>query len=498
MPITRHTANKDNLSKQISNKNLNASNDISEPVNQLNKIQHNDLETRPSSKPNQNDIQLNQTLQSILNILTRHDRYNLTTLEPFKNMQQKLTKCHYLNADEFKNDIDILFTKIRLNAKTQDQRTIEQLYIALLGSIKLETTRLRNQQEGHSMMETSSLEPNDQHWIQTALFRPTIDGFMFTDANSNMDQINEPLPSRIQTIAIHPIPAETFAVPSMKQVVQLPYRFPSRFLKHEDKPIVPVQWLDYGPFSSFAPACDSNNANACYESTYMGRATKRFRRWERKHRRSHMDTKQSTDDMDIDIDVEWLQNQGLDVDAIVGATMNEDITTTMTDDDNNDENHLDNILNKNKKLIEELLIYQERRFASSSDKYPTKVDMKEQETADTLQRHFYEILSQLSPSSIIQPQDIENAMARLPLQEAAYRGSLPPNKIFAFPSSDKMESSLPPPYANITPTYAKERWRMIDVQGHDLSYRQQQQSSSSSSTVPQVTTNSHTPSPLRS
>lgn len=217
----------------------------------------------------------------------------------------------------------------------------------------------------------------------------------------------------MQAIAIHPTPSENFTVPTLKQSVQQPYRFPPRYTKHEDKPIVPgmkwseidsvgfhvslwhhlllyliVQWLDYGVFTSFAPVCDSNNANTSYEWTYMGRAAKRHRRWERKQRRTLVQSrtrltqhKQRAESMDVDLDEEWLREQGLDVDAIINNLATENRT-------NNDEDDTATLMERNGKLIEMLLSHQESRFniasslSSSVDSKAVQVDDNEQETGN--------------------------------------------------------------------------------------------------------------------
>ncbi|ORZ15784.1 hypothetical protein BCR42DRAFT_42801 [Absidia repens] len=444
---------------------------------------------RHSYDSNDDLTPLNQTFSDILATLTRYDKFNIEELTPFHAILEKINTNHYSHPDEFKNDLDILFTKVRSASKTQQQNDIEHLYNSVLVSLQLEISR----DHASLMMDTSTLSPNNQDRIRTALFRPTIDGFIFTDANASINQSQEHLPPKIQTIAIHPVPPESFTVPALKESIQQPYRFPSRHSKHEDKPIVPVQWLDYGAFTTFAPACDSNNANTSYESTYMGRAAKRHRRWERKQRRhlvqtetSRIQQKQHRDeesDMDCDIDVDWLKDQGLNVDAILESAASNDIEK----EDTNDVDDANGLLGKNEKLIGKLLTHQENRFKSTStapsadNTHFGKVDVEEQETANKLQQNLYQILSQLSPSSVTHRQDIELAMSRLPLQEVSYRGSLPSNKIFAFPTSEKIDPSLPPPFANITPTYSKDRWRLIDVQGHDLPSQTQQPTLSSSS-----------------
>lgn len=72
-----------------------------------------------------------------------------------------------------------------------------------------------------------------------------------------------------------------------------------------------------------------------------------------------------------------------------------------------------------------------------------------------------DMLSKLPPNATTSVEVIEETMERLPLYESAYRGTLPPHKIFSFPTTEKAENL--PPYANITPTYSKDNWRLVKV-----------------------------------
>lgn len=72
-----------------------------------------------------------------------------------------------------------------------------------------------------------------------------------------------------------------------------------------------------------------------------------------------------------------------------------------------------------------------------------------------------DMLAKLPPNATSNNELIEKTMERLPLLEPAYRGTLPPHKIFSFPTTEKAENL--PPYANITPTYSKDNWRLVKV-----------------------------------
>lgn len=85
--------------------------------------------------------------------------------------------------------------------------------------------------------------------------------------------------------------------------------------------------------------------------------------------------------------------------------------------------------------------------------------------AELLEKQLYDMLVQLSPNDIIQQRDINLAMDRTPvLLDNAYRGILSTVKPFAYPTNDKLDPL--PPFANMTPTYSKDKWRLIDLTGH--------------------------------
>ncbi|CAO3636693.1 unnamed protein product [Cunninghamella blakesleeana] len=400
-----------------------------------------------------NQDTLNVTLKRILVNLSKYPAISLTSIDLFQEMNNKLLTKQYHSLKDFKLDIDKLFTILRSKCTISTQQDIDFLYTTVLSSISVEMRYIMFKDNEKETIE-SILKPDKNIQQRTALFRPSLDGFAFTDANKNNIKSNENLPSQLQAITIHPINSnDTYHVPSMKHSIQPPFRFPPKFRKHEDKPIIPTQWLDYGTFTSFAPACDSNNANTSYEATYMGRAAKRFRRWERRQRKSHFIEKMNQDD---EIDINWLKENGLDEKAIVNAM-------SIGHQDNSTSKNIlpDELLLRNEKLIESLLKYQEYRFVLND----TTINEKEQQTAELLQRQLYDMLLQLPPKDIIQQEDIDSAMGRTPvLLDTAYRGVLSTFKPFAYPTNEKLDPL--PPFANMTPTYSKDRWRLIDLTGH--------------------------------
>lgn len=156
----------------------------------------------------------------------------------------------------------------------------------------------------------------------------------------------------MQEIIIHPAPpASKEEIPLLKDIVAPPPKYFAKMHKHEDKPVLPIQWLDLGAFSSFAPASDSNNANATYENTYMGRSAKRLKRWEKEQIST---SKKELDDTEIN--ASWLAKEGLDIN-IIEAAMNKE------PDNVNEE------LERNSELLEELINYQKTRFGSGEPEW---------------------------------------------------------------------------------------------------------------------------------
>lgn len=127
-----------------------------------------------------------------------------------------------------------------------------------------------------------------------------------------------------------------------------------------------VHWLDFGAFSSFAPASDSNHANATYENTYMGRSAKRLR----KSKQNDVPKAEDMETEDAELNAAWLAKEGLDMDVIEAAT----------------NRALDNVneeLERNSELLEELLSYQKTRFSGDQSKW-TAVEEKEVEIGKSI------------------------------------------------------------------------------------------------------------------
>ncbi|KAK4513468.1 uncharacterized protein ATC70_005469 [Mucor velutinosus] len=363
---------------------------------------------------------------------------------------ERVYKLKYKDFASLKADLDKVFSAcIHIIKKSiPELDAFKKLYTYTNHSLALEASRLEEE-----------LEENEHVVEFISLFRPTNDGYAFTDMIAR-DPAATPItnyPHNIHELIVHKAQAAALdEVPLLKDVVAPPPTYYSKIVRHEDKPIVPINWLDFGAFSSFAPASDSNNANATYENTYMGRSAKRFKKWEQKQLEKEDETEEPAaeemDTNDEELNALWLEKEGFDVKAIEEAVNN-----------NNNNNTPDNIaqeLERNCQLLEQLVQYQHSRFSAGKTKWDA-VEEKEVEIAKTLEKHMMAMLSKLPPNATTDTDIIESTMTRLPLLDSSYRGTLPPHKIFSFPTTERAENL--PPYANITPTYSKDNWRLVRV-----------------------------------
>ncbi|KAL7324106.1 hypothetical protein PS15p_210663 [Mucor circinelloides] len=358
---------------------------------------------------------------------------------------ERVYKLKYKDFASLKADLDKVFTAcIHIVKKSiPELDAFKKLYTYTSHSLTLEASRLEEE-----------IEENEHVVEFISLFRPTNDGYAFTDMIAR-DPAATPItnyPHNIHELIVHKAqPAELNEVPTLKDVVAPPPIYYSKIVRHEDKPIVPINWLDFGAFSSFAPASDSNNANATYESTYMGRSAKRFKRWEQEQLEKQDEAEETTTEEmetnDEELNTLWLEKEGFDVKAIQEAI-------------NREPDNVAQELERNCHLLEELVRYQQSRFSAGKTKWDA-VEDKEVEIAKTLEKHMMDMLSKLPPNATTDSDLIESTMTRLPLLDSSYRGTLPPHKIFSFPTTERAENL--PPYANITPTYSKDNWRLVRV-----------------------------------
>ncbi|CEG79724.1 hypothetical protein RMATCC62417_14155 [Rhizopus microsporus] len=377
-----------------------------------------------------------RAMMQFLSTIIDYDKQHILWTEPkehtaitIESIEDRVYKGKYKTFDSFKNDIDALFLSVvpSIQSSKEEMNTFKQLYQFAQGCLKFESERLNeNIQEGEQSI-----------YKVVALFRPSVDGYVFSDTTIKEPTApaNDQLPQNVHEMIIHPSqPVQQEEVPSLKQTIAPPPKYPPKLMKHEDKPVVPVQWLDFGAFSSFAPTYDSNNANVTYENTYIGRTAKRLK----------VDKIDEKDDENVDeMNKAWLEKEGLDVNLIEDAFNK--LPSTVEEE-----------LANNCQLLEKLMEHQESRIEKGE-----VVDEEELKTAKLLEENIIKMLSRLPPNATANTELIEKTMENIPLCEPAYKGSLLPHKIFSYPTTEKAE--VLPPYANLTPTYNKDHWRLVKV-----------------------------------
>ncbi|CAO3621798.1 unnamed protein product [Cunninghamella echinulata] len=133
---------------------------------------------------------VNFTLEQILNNLSKYSAISLTSIDLFQEMSNKLLEKQYHSVKDFKLDMDKLFMTLRSKCTVSNLQDIDSLYATVLSSILVEV-RCLNIKDNEEKTIESILKPAEQIQQRTALFRSSLDGFVFTDANRNYIDINE-------------------------------------------------------------------------------------------------------------------------------------------------------------------------------------------------------------------------------------------------------------------------------------------------------------------
>ncbi|KAI9269882.1 hypothetical protein BY458DRAFT_510128 [Sporodiniella umbellata] len=409
----------------------------SQPIEESNKENSKaDNERKQPERKKRDGNQLNtpkqklmaQFLQTMIEFDKKHVLWNKdvnATDISLDSIEDRVYKGEYQDLSTFKSDVDALFLSVlpSTNSCKEEMLLFKNLYQFAQDCLKFESKRLNEPVDSKGIYKT------------VALFRPSIDGFAFSDTiiKESNALSNAHLPQNVYEMVIYPTqPASQDQVPTLKQTVAPPPNSTLKPMKHEEKAIVPIQWLDFGSFSSFSPTFDSHDANITYESTSMERASKRLKTEE-------TDKEENREELNA----AWLAREGFNLELIESAVSKAPDT-------------LQEKIEQNSRLLEQLAAYQESRIRKKRE-----IDDKELAIAELLEKNMVHILSSLPPNATLDPDMVEKTMRRLPLYEPAYRGTLQPHKIFSYPTSEKAE--ILPPYSNITPTYAKEEWRLVKV-----------------------------------
>lgn len=412
------------------------------------------------------DGDLHKCLHQITAIVLSLDRKNILSQaqsQPsaekwdisLKQIDQKIASKEYSNIAEYQNDVDQLFKYVSQSLDINSQGQLISLHNAAHQLIRLETKRLKThpREDSHhdsNTMDTDNVDGDitmgDAHSgsngvhseenvsnqeIRKALFQVTADGYVFSEMSKKPhwagESENSPaLPSNYQEVVIHPAPYEEKEVVPLSQAVPNHVEQHRRIDRYEQR-MVPVEMLDYGAFASFAPKYDSNSATISFESTYMAKTSKQVLREDQTRRAREFYG-------DSPVDAAWLQEQGLDVDAIMDSVKDVEGQNEETDD-------MSKTIEQNAHLLKRLAELQDERFAQQG-KPGDAVNKEELKIAHALEQRLQGAISQVTPKDLVDAGSIERAMQRIPVKDPVYRGTLPPTKLFAFTTDDQISNSV--------------------------------------------------------
>ncbi|PHZ16405.1 uncharacterized protein RHIMIDRAFT_61493 [Rhizopus microsporus ATCC 52813] len=137
-------------------------------------------------------------MMQFLSTIIDYDKQHILWTEPkehttitIESIEDRVYKGKYKTFDSFKNDIDALFLSVvpSIQSSKEEMNTFKQLYQFTQGCLKFESERLNeNIQEGERNI-----------YKVVALFRPSVDGYVFSDTT-----IKEPTaPANDQLRMIH-------------------------------------------------------------------------------------------------------------------------------------------------------------------------------------------------------------------------------------------------------------------------------------------------------
>ncbi|KAH8556980.1 hypothetical protein BGW37DRAFT_553211 [Umbelopsis sp. PMI_123] len=412
------------------------------------------------------DGDLHKCLHQITAIVLSFDRKNILSQAQsqssaekwdisLKQIDQKIAGREYSNITEYKTDVDQLFknTSQTLDTNSQDQLIALQKVARQL--IQIETKRLNTRPPENSNNKTDPMDAdnmdadtpmseanNGANGVRStsnvsdqenrkALFQVTPDGYVFSDMSKKPHWVGEPaetpkMPSNYQEVIIHPSPYNDQDAASLSQAVPNHVQQHRRLDRYEQR-MVPVEMLDYGAFASFAPKYDSNSATISFESTYMAKTSKQAL-WEDQKRRAREFYGDSS------IDAAWLKEQGFDVDAILESVKDSEGQSEATDD-------MAKAIEQNANLLKRLAQLQDERFALQG-KSANNVNKEELKIAHVLEQRLQGAIAQVAPKDLVDANTLEHAMNRLPIKDPAYRGTLPPTKLFAFTTDEPRANSV--------------------------------------------------------
>ncbi|KAF9434101.1 hypothetical protein BGZ76_008547 [Entomortierella beljakovae] len=408
-------------------------------------------------------VEFNDLLSKILNVVVDLDRHLImntvaisntngeTTEKSLKVIRSKLGEAQYSNTTEFKDDISSIYKQAIVanaqNSEIQDYaRKLLQLASDLISDKSHYTIRSHGK-KARSREESQASAP-ERDRDSFAIFQRTADGIVFTSKVTTQEDSLE-----LEMAKTTLIPTASSANPPLLKDVNTRPRPASNLAEQLKKKnsgglaltrisfFIPVEFFPYTPFTSFAPFVDSSNAELNPEDTstaydaLLSRLEKKSKMSaaaieEQRKAKTYLDSildiakeHQSQDAQDVkhDESLKFLSEEGLDVKKLL----------ELTDNTQSSEKSLTPLesIQRNASLLYELYRLQEERFASKDQ----TISPREKELATALRNSLAELTSQLAPSALVTPEAIEDAMKKIPYKEAAFTGTLPANKPFAFP-----------------------------------------------------------------
>ncbi|GJJ77200.1 hypothetical protein EMPS_09559 [Entomortierella parvispora] len=410
------------------------------------------------SSPQQNtevtQAEFNEMLSKVIQVIQGLDKDNILTMATLpltngehsaitiKSIQTKLKEGEYSSTSALKDD----FTRL-CNSATMDHRfTTEQrehakkllrLATDLIGDKSHYSIRSHGK-KALSKEEDQTARP-ERDYENIALFQRGTEGnFVFSSkAIIKDDTLDKDLAKSI----IVPI-ASSSEPPLIKDVNTKPRTQP-RAADQSKKKNSGVEYCVYSPFTSFAPFVDSSNAELNAEDTataysaLLDKYSQKVASAVVKPEETETVKAQLNSVLEIadqyrqqenaaaisEADLAFLSKEGLDVASLAQATARSSITKTSLSPVE--------AIQQNAILLFELHKLQEERFSSKSQ----TITAREHDLAAQLQNSLISLTSQIPSSKLVSPQAIEETIRKLPYKDAAFVGTLPPNKPFAFPTN---------------------------------------------------------------
>ncbi|KAG9289866.1 hypothetical protein G9A89_015446 [Geosiphon pyriformis] len=326
-----------------------------------------------------------------------------------------------------------------------------------------------------------------------ALYQKATDGYFFSSTRKRTSLKNSKLylAGDIRPVAIIPTQSlDENTVPTLGSVLPATHQIK---VQHKPEIVLPgVKTLNYGPYSSFAPTFDTANSMVSLEDIALLQHPKYGKN--EYQSRNHSDSfnndnvannkkeisdntnmnnsvsfqngmlpsrgidkavnevanvienfTQPCNDNEMEIDNQLFLEEGIDVGLLLKALENEENQVKTSDKDKlfsrtdeNSQNQINKELEENAALICELQRLQEERFSQD----PDYISPREREIASILEKTLVNLTLQVPPFLLVSLQDIEKTASQIPLKEPAFKGGLPPNKPYGYPTNNGDHSGL--------------------------------------------------------